>query len=95
MNRIGKKSKMKLFLVVLLLTGPLRCLNAENVASSSAESECKQVAALKYLGRALNDRGGVARIDYVTASAAKDGTPFPFPAVIERNVRPSGGSRNL
>jgi hypothetical protein len=86
MNPTGKKSKMKLFLGVLLLAGPIGYLGAGDVPSNGEESQRNQAAVLKYLGPALKSRGGVARIDYVTACAAKDGTPLPFPAV---KVEPS------
>jgi hypothetical protein len=80
MNPIGKESKMRLLLAVLLLIGPISYLNAGDVPISSEESERNQAAVMKYLGPALKDHGGVARINYVTACAAK-GKPLPFPIV--------------
>jgi hypothetical protein len=77
---------MKLLLAVLLLGVPLGCVAAGDAPISSAESERNQAVVLKYLGPALKDRGGVARIDYVTACVAKDGRPLPFPSV---NVQPA------
>jgi hypothetical protein len=93
MNLNGKKNKMKLFLGVLLLAGAVRYVDATDVPSNAEESQRNQAAVLKYVGLALKDCRGVARIDYVTVCAAKDGTPLPFPAI---KVQPaSKGSSGL
>jgi hypothetical protein len=71
---------MRLLLAVLLLARSIGYLDAGDVPSSSEESERNQAAVVQYLGPALKDRGGIARIDYVTACSGK-GPPLPFPTV--------------
>lgn len=92
MNLISKESK-KLLLAVVILASVIGYLDAEDAPSSAEESQGNQEAALKYLGPALKDRGGVARIDYLAACAAKDGTPLPFPRVVVQP--PSKGTSGL
>ena len=90
---IGKQRKKLLLVTALLLTGLIGWLDAADVPSNIEESQRDQAAVLKYLGPALKDRGGVVRIDCITACAAKSGTPLPFPAVVVQP--PSQGTSGL
>jgi hypothetical protein len=83
-HQIGKQGKRLLWVGALTFAASVVYVYAIDAPSSTEESQSNQEAVLKYLGPALKSCGGVARIDYLTACAAKDGTLLPFPAVAVR-----------